>query len=333
MTADRQLLRLVTRRHVLRQVATITVVALAAIGGFGTLVGWGTNALHAISSKTRTVDVNDTSAADAQSRVVDFAQTWVIAYLAARKGNEADLAAFYSGEIQLPDSPVDAINPAVSAIASQPGPAANLQLWSVVIGVDQRESADSFHRRRVYYQAAISVIDNARPRALTEPAVVPPPRKGVDVALDYETAVSVADPNDPNTKSDPAVDTIKGFLRALLAGGPDMGRYVAAGYKPQAWAPPLYQSLTVTGVRSQAPTSTADGRQEVRMLATVTVNRAFATASVKYPLRLVVSDGRWEVSGIEMFPAVSSKASEPPATAVTPAPNGHSNDTSFFGKP
>lgn len=60
---------------------------------------------------------------------------------------------------------------------------------------------------------------------------------------------------------------------------------------------------------------------------------------MQYPLRLIVTDGRWEVAGIELFPALGSKATDPPApptagpaTSTAPTPGGTPTD-SVFGKP
>ncbi|NTY62094.1 conjugal transfer protein [Mycolicibacterium sphagni] len=328
--ADRRLLRAATRRQAVMKYVIIAGVVLAAIGGIGQLWSLGSAVVGMVSRPSdQTVGI---ASADDTARVGDFAVDWVQTFLSSARGHESDLAAFYTGDLTLPETPVDAIDPQLASLPEpQPGPAPNLVQWSVVVSVAQRDSADSLQRRRVYYQATIVVLDGTRLRAITLPAVVSPVwSTGVDVSLDYETVVS---------DSDPAVVAITGFLRALLAGGNDMSRYVAAGYDARPMAPPPFRSIAITNVRSQSPTSSAAGGTQVRMLASIKGTRAFSTVPMQYPLRLIVTDGRWEVAGIELFPALGSKATDPPApptagpaTSTAPTPGGTPTD-SVFGKP
>lgn len=339
-SADRRLLRAATRRQHATKYAIIVVVVLAAIGGIGQIVA-GVSAIgRMIAGGTSSASAIDTTATDTAAGVTDFAQSFVMDYLAAAKCpgsnqdcSNADLSAYYTGSLDLPETKIDAIDPQVYSVLAKPGPLPNLQLWSVVVSVAQRDSADSLTRRRVYYQVGITVLDGTRRRATAPPAVVPGPAPGIDVSLDYETVVA---------DNDPAVTAITGFLRAMLAGGPDMSRYVASGYAAKAITPPLFQSLTVTSVRSQTPTTSTSGSTEVRMLADIKATRAFSTVSMQYPLKLIVTDGRWEVAGIEIFPALGSKATEPqprqdtagksPSAATASDPSTTSGD-SVFGKP
>lgn len=341
-SADHRLLRAATRRQHAVKYAVVVVVVLAAIGGVGQIVSGASAVGRMLFGDTGAASTLDTTATDTAAGVTDFAQSFVMDYLVAAKcpdNNQdcpsADLSAYYTGSLELPETKVDAIDPQVYSVLAEPGPIPNLQLWSVVISVAQRSSADSLVRRRVYYQVNVTVLDGTRRRATTPPAVVPGPAPGVDVSLDYETVVS---------ESDPAVTAITGFLRAMLAGGPDMSRYVSAGYPAKAITPPLFQSLTVSSVKSQAPAATPSGTTEVRMLADIKATRAFSTVSMQYPLRLIVTDGRWEVAGIEIFPALGSKASEPQphqsttdksaaAGAASDSPSTTSSGDSVFGKP
>ena len=74
----------------------------------------------------------------------------------------------------------------------------------------------------------------------------------------------------------------------------------------------------------------------------IKATRAFSTVSTQYPLKLIVTDGRWEVAGIEIFPALGSKATEPqprqstagkPPSAATSSDPSTSSGDSVFGKP
>ena len=329
-TADRRLLRAATRRQHAIKYGVAAIVVLAATGGIGQLWSLSSAALRMLAQPSGQTAASAT--ADDTARVGDFAIDYVKTFLAATKSSAHELAAFYTGDVALSDTPVDASDPQLASLPEpQPGPAGNLQQWSVVVSVAQRDSADSLQRRRVYYQVTLVVLDRTRLRATTLPTVVSPVwSTGVDVNLDYETVVA---------KDDPAVVAITGFLRALLAGGPDMSRYIAAGYTTNPLTPPLFQSITVTNVRSQTPTSSSTGGQQVRMLATVTGTRAFSTVPMQYPLRLIVTDSRWEVAGIELFPALGAKATDPPppagaadASTTVPTPSQTPTD-SVFGKP
>lgn len=332
-STDRRLLRAATRRRTATSYAAVALLVLAAIGGVGQMWSWGSTAVAVIAGGNNNGAI-DTDAADNTARVTDFAQSWVMAYLSSSKCSTrnpmchtADLSGFYSGPIDLPESPIDAIDPQVFSVRAEPGPSTNLALWSVVISVAQRDSADSAARRRVYYQVAITVVDGTRPRAATLPAVVPGATPGVDVKLDYPTVVD---------DNDPAVVAITGFLRALLSGGPDMSRYVATDYPAHPLSPAPFQTLTISSVRSQTPTADAGGSTHVRMLVSIKATRAFSDVAMQYPLRLVVADGRWEVAGIEIFPALTSDATEPaPPSTTSPAPPDAVQPTGggLFGKP
>ncbi|WP_102144351.1 conjugal transfer protein [Mycobacterium hubeiense] len=328
-TTDRRLLRAATRRQHAMKYAIVATVALAAIGGVGQL--WSL-ASAAVGMVGRQSEHNVSAAsADDTARVGDFAIDWVKTYLSATKDSANKIAAFYTGEGSLSDTPIEATDAQLASLPDpHPGPVGGLQQWSVVVSVAQRDSADSLQRRRVYYQVTIVVVDGTRLRATTLPAVVPPVwETGVDVSLDYQTVVA---------KDDPAVVAITGFLRALLAGGPDMSRYITQSYKAQPLTPPPFQSITVTSVHSQAPAPAA-GSTQVRMLAAIQGTRAFSTVPMQYPLRLVVTDGRWEVAGIELFPALGTKATDPPAptndaAGNSSAPTSAATPTdSVFGKP
>lgn len=330
---DRRLLRAATRRRTATTYAAMALLVLAAIGGVGQVWSWASTAVAMVAGANNNGAI-DTDAADNTARVTDFAQSWVMAYLSSSKCSTAaatchtaDLSGFYSGPIDLPESPIDAIDPQVFSVRAEPGPSTNLALWSVVVSVAQRDSADSTARRRVYYQVAIAVVDGTRPRAETLPAVVPGAAPGVDVKLDYPTVVD---------DNDPAVVAITGFLRALLSGGPDMSRYVATDYPARPLSPAPFRTLTISSVRSQTPTAGADGNTRVRMLVSIKATRAFSTVAMQYPLRLVVADGRWEVAGIEFFPALTSDATEPaPPSTTSPAPPDAVQPAGggLFGKP
>jgi len=325
-TPDRKLLRAAERRTTVTRLLTVAVIVLAAIGGIGQLLSWTGALFGSAYEATHSTSALDNPGADDTARVTDFAANWVTTYLGAAQGQEAALTPFYSGAVELPKTPMDATDPQLFSVRAEPGPAANLQVWSVVVSVAQRQSTGSAKRSRVYYQVGISVVDNSRLRAITLPTIVPGPRPGLDVSLDYDTTVA---------KDDPAAVAIAGFLRALLAGGPDLSRYIARGYSAQPMTPPPFQAVTVTDIHAQAP-STKDGVTRVRMLATVAGTRSFSVVQMQYPMLLTESDRQWQVAGIEIFPALGSKASEPPPTQTTtaPAPGSASTyPTSAFGTP
>lgn len=325
-TPDRMLMRAAERRTTITRLLTVAVVVLAAIGGIGQLLSWTGDLIGLAGDATSTTSALDNPGADDTARVTDFAANYVTTYLGSAQGQEAALTPFYSGSVELPKTPMDATDPQLFSVRAEPGPAANLQVWSVVISVAQRQSTDSSKRSRVYYQVGVSVVDNSRLRAITLPTIVPGPRPGLDISLNYDTTVA----ND-----DPAAVAIAGFLRALLAGGPDISRYIARGYSAQPMTPPPFQSVTVTDIHAQAP-STKDGVTQVRMLATVAGSRSKGVVQMQYPMLLTESDRQWQIAGIEIFPALGSKASEPPTTQTATAPSPGSTSTyptSAFGTP
>lgn len=139
-SADRRLLRAATRRQHATKFMIVVVVVLAAIGGLGQIVS-GVSAIgRMIAGGTSSTSSIDTTATDTAAGVTDFAQSFVMDYLAAAKCpgsnqdcSSADLSAYYTGSLDLPETKIDAIDPQVYSVLAEPGPLPNLQLWSGVV--------------------------------------------------------------------------------------------------------------------------------------------------------------------------------------------------------
>lgn len=305
----------------------VVVVVLAAIGGLRTVIDTTGAIVRAVGGGDDQAAV-ETSNLNSFFAAADCAQDFVKAFLTTPKGREIEVLRFYTGDMALPESPIEASDPRITGVKEQPGPAAGTQQWAFVVSMAQRNPG-SLDTIRVRYLTTVFVDTRGNTRATKKPTPLGPQDWGVDVPLDYPTPVD---------SKDPTVIAISGFLRALLSGGPDMTRYAAKGNKALPTNPPLYGSITVTSVRSQPPTMTDDGHQKVRMLATIKAD-SFASYEFDFPLELTATDGGWMVSAIEWFPALGSSASAPPTTTTAPTTTSKAptpstpGNAAGFGKP
>lgn len=231
-----------------------------------------------------------------------FAQDYVSVWLTASQSDAASLNQFVTvnpASLKLPSTPAVVINtPTVAAVtyAGLAGKDADVEVFSVVVGVTQRPYESASPRRALY---RVPVLwSRYGPRAASLPARITGPGAGADLPLSYPTTLS---------ESDPAYSVATGFLNAYLAGDGQVERYVTAESKLFG-VPGAYQSITVSGVTagSPPPTTPADG-QTIRVLASVTaIDSQYAPVELSYPLTMTGVGGRWLVAAIDFAPAVST---------------------------
>ncbi|WP_255802329.1 conjugal transfer protein [Mycobacteroides abscessus] len=327
LTSDQRMHKAITLRNRLTNYLIYALVVLAAISGLDTLRQAGGWIVGIVSTTTASDNKPiDTSATNSYAVATDYAQEIVMAFLTTPKERQEDLRRYYTGDPQLPEKPIGASDPHIAGVAEHAGRAPNIQEWAIIVSVAQPDPTGGLQPIRVRYAATLTVIDGKRGRATARPKPLPEEDLGVDMPLDYETTVD---------DNDPAVVAITGFLRALLTGGPDLSLYKTGSYKIKPFSPPLFQSIRLTSVRSQPPT-VEGGQQQVRMFVTVVATRSFSTQTYDYPLRLTVTNDRWEVAAIEQFPALAPKVTEPKSasTTTTSAPDAPSSGhNTVFGKP
>jgi hypothetical protein len=135
----------------------------------------------------------------------------------------------------------------------------------------------------------------ARLSVVSEPAIVAQPAP-------IANPPGIAGPplGSPNSEDEELISTAEGFLRALLAGGGDISRYLAPGTRIAAVSPAPF-----TDVRIDQAAVTA-GHHVTRVRASVVATTDDdGEVAISYELTLAERAGRWEVTGMSGAPTLS----------------------------
>ncbi|WP_430787121.1 hypothetical protein [Actinoplanes sp. G11-F43] len=223
-------------------------------------------------------------------------------------------------------------------VSVQPGP--QPATWSYVVGADVAATAKNGGSTAVGIQF-FAVTLTRRPATTTAdgtcagwsapalPAQVAGLAPAERQELAYDRTLS--------TSGQPLADTLSRFFTALLAGGPEIERYLAPGVSLAAVTPAPYTQVRLErlaaagGEQLRGGQVPADGTQ-ARLLATVaaTVGEQPGEWRLTYPLSMAVRGGRWEITAIDAAPVLpsadtstrtgSSRPSDRPGTSSGPAP-------------
>ena len=101
-------------------------------------------------------------------------------------------------------------------------------------------------------------------------------------------------------RDDPMTTTAESFLRSLLTGAGEVGRYTAPGSSVSPLTPAPFETVTVEGVgivRADPATST------IRVDASA-ITAAEVEVSLSYELVMAERDGRWEVKALSGAPSL-----------------------------
>ena len=292
-----------THRRTVQRAATVTCLALGAIGGLGTLAG-ACSPDTSVTAEQMAVTLNRSVA------VEGFADAFINAYLSGAKGPTAlPLTAFTSVSITAPPVPVSVIKTAPWSARPQDSGYANIDYWSVVIGAFVKPLGKS--PQLWFYQVPVAVVDGA-PRVTSAPAFLNGPPPGYDPELAY--------PVDVLAHSAPA-DTVAGFLESWLSGTGDITRYsTAPGISTFPETP--FTRITSTSLKSttEIPTQPAEGFS-TQVLATITAqDRDRITQTLSYPLTISYRTNKWFVTDIDLAPKLGGRLSETAATTAANTP-------------
>lgn len=268
----------------------------------------------------------------------EAAVAWVTAWLTCDRAHPQRLRAWYSGdEPALPAVAAQVERPTVASVQRLEG-----DTWSVVVAADVTEPGGSTSSTpgsspagaeptstatapvRRYYQTALSVTSTGSPsglryaaasvQALTLPAPVPGPVTTTTARLDYDDDAA------PDTYLGSTVTT---FLQALLAGQGDVTRLVSPQTAIAPVQPPVATQVRLRDLvllEDTAPDAAKGPREDgdtVRLLAGADLTLPSGQLRTsQYALTLTGRDGRWEVSGIDLAPAVRT-----PNASTTPQPS------------
>ncbi|WP_324199050.1 conjugal transfer protein [Nocardia amamiensis] len=227
-----------------------------------------------------------------------FAEQFVVTYLTAVAGQQDRIGEFVGSnqQIALPSSARQVSDPSVVYV-SRAVSTGGLDVWSVTVSVRVGKSgAATAPETRQFYRVAVSVSDG-RLRALSVPAVVQPPAKGVDLKLAYGS---------PCAADTPLAQVAAGFLGALLAGTGDVARYTTPDAGLAALKPAPFTAVELVSL-SADDAGCGSSAAKAQVLATVNPKAdTGATATLAYPLTMIRNAGQWQVASIDPIPALSS---------------------------
>lgn len=243
-----------------------------------------------------------------------FAELYVAAYVKAGNSDTdaEELTKFYPAARSLSWSGEGGAERAESASAVQVRQV-SAGYWSVTVAARIAGSAKDADSGRVrYFQVPVKATGGRGASGWTAAALpaevaAPTGSKGVAPELSYGSAHAPL-------ASDPAVQTVQGFLAAYLAGRGELDRYLSPGTTLHAVRPAAYTAVTVTQIaeHGQGPAEGAekqtppDGVRR-RLLVDVEGDGTHTRSRpMTYAVELRARDGRWEVAALEAAPALGT---------------------------
>ncbi|QES51972.1 hypothetical protein DEJ50_33230 [Streptomyces venezuelae] len=262
-----------------------------------------------------------------------FATLFVAAYLAAGRGDEPKLAAYYppaanlqldgvSGQhrgeqltvvrLRQTDMTVWAVTVAARVTGATPSATPSTQPGAVAA-----PAADAVR----YFQVPVATAPGAGGAtaytALALPAEVAAPERAKSPVLAYG-AMHPALPSDPRTQA------VTSFLTAYLTkAGAELDRYLAPGTRLAAPSPAPYTGIAVDQLAVESETggepvvSVPGDGTTLRLLVTL---RATGQDGVRLPLAYALTlkarAGRWEIASLDGAPAITSPTPAPAATGA-----------------
>jgi hypothetical protein len=273
--------------------------------GLAAIVMCGPVSLYVASSMgsrpvqtTRSSKPEGVMAQDA-ARAGEFAQRVVRAWLSATRDKVGDFGDLYEGAsgFTLPDKPIRVDSTETANVTP-----------TSVAGIFQVTVAAAAEGTQRYYTVPVQVTAGSL-SALALPAPMPAPVTTPDRDPAYRTTL-------PSTG--PTATAVLAFLRALLTGQGDVTRYISPGAPIVAVAPAPYQRVdlrTVTGLSDEA--EPAEGELAHVLATAIGTDAAKRPATTQYALTLKARGGRWEVSGIDLAPAITKPRTAPPTSPQT----------------
>ncbi|WP_257981189.1 conjugal transfer protein [Streptomyces sp. CB02959] len=243
-----------------------------------------------------------------------FAEVYVAAYVKAgdSDADAQELAAFYPAARSMSWSGEGGSERTESASAVQVRQV-SAGYWSVTVAARITGSSKNSGRVR-YFQVPVRATGGQGASGWTAAALpaevaAPTGSKGVAPELAYGSAHAPLD-------SDPAVQTVRGFLAAYLTGRGELDRYLSPGTALHAVRPAPYTAVSVTQMaeHGQGPAEGAEGQVppdgvQRRLLVDVEGDGKYTGGRpMTYAIELRARDGRWEVAALEAAPALATSS-------------------------
>ncbi|WP_280442718.1 conjugal transfer protein [Nocardia brasiliensis] len=290
------LLRRMAARRRRDNIVVGVLAVLAVLGGGNALIDFFS------ADRPKPTDATAVSVLAHAQLAGSFAEQFVVAYLSATNGQQERIGEFVgtAQHVSLPMTARQVSDPMVvyvsRAVADQ-----NIDVWSVTVAVRVgKPGGTSANEVRQFYRVAVSLA-GGRPRALSLPALVPAPSRGIDLALAYAGTCG---------PESPLAQVASGFLGALLTGTGDVSRYIASGAGITALQPTPFNGIEAVTVLSDSKDCGVSG-ETARVLATITPKgETGALPALAYPLTLARNGGQWQVRAMEPVPALANPLAE-----------------------
>lgn len=243
-----------------------------------------------------------------------FAELYVAAYVKAGASDAAaqELAAFYPAARSMTWPTQDGAERAESASAVQVRQV-SAGYWSVTVAAQITGSSKDSEGHIRYFQVPVRATSGSKAAsgwvaaALPAEVAAPTGSKGAAPELSYGSAHAPL-------ASDPAVQTVQGFLAAYLTGRGELDRYLSPGTTLHAVRPAPYTAVTITQIadHGQGPAEGAeaqtppDGVQRRLLVDVEGEGKHTSSRPMTYAVELRARDGRWEVAALEAAPALAA---------------------------
>ncbi len=274
----------------------------AAMGGWAWYLQTARPTSVAVAAVDRSAD---------QELASEVAQRVVVAWLTSTQDHPGELVALVkdAGLVGLPQEPAQVRDLTVAAVVFGD------RVWTVTVAATVTDSRQTARR---YFQVPVQV-SSGTVTVLTLPSPVAAPSIALSSSTGYKTQLA--------SGSAPGV-TVSQFLSAYLAGSGDLNRYLTPGSALGPIHPAPYTSVRLVELRAataiDAAKTPSDG-QQLRVLAIATAMVTDRQSSpVEYALTLRARAGRWEISAIDLSPALGPASLSPatnPSSASSAAPS------------
>ncbi|MDO3014641.1 hypothetical protein P5V34_11650 [Mycobacteroides abscessus subsp. abscessus] len=209
------------------------------------------------------------------------------------------------GTIPLPTNQSTVVdNPRVAATTLE-SDTGSLQLWSVVVAVDERAYRGAPAHTK-FYRLPVTYTKYGL-HSPTLPGDADGPGNGADVPMTYRAKL---------TPTNPGYAVVAGFVTSYLTNSGGIERFAS----PTAAIIPVggYRSVTVTDVSADKAIPDAkdpvpaDGSKAHVLVRVSAVTNGYAVTPRDFPLTLTVVGGRWWVSAMDYAPQIDT------STDITP---------------
>ncbi|MFC9897809.1 conjugal transfer protein [Nocardia sp. NPDC127579] len=287
-----ELLRRMAARRRRDNIMVAVLAVLAVLGGGHAILDLFRSDPPGPSEESTTAIVGRAQLAGA------FAEQFVLTYLSAVAGQQ-DRIGEYTGagqRVTLPTTARQVSDPIVVHVSREVS-SGTLDVWAVTVSVVVGKTGTKVAPSRQFYRVGVTIAEGTW-RALSLPAVVQPPSRGIELATGYPS---------PCGTETVLAQVASGFLAAFLTGSGEVGRYSTVDAGLTALHPAPYTALESVAIVADDRSCGAEGAQ-ARVLATVNPKgEAEAAPTLAYPLTMVRSgDGQWQVRSIDSVPALAN---------------------------